>query len=547
MPAKSSPRVLTRRRLLVQGSAAGATLAFVPSAWGRLLTKNAAMGPGTFTDGVASGEPAADAITFWSRLTTDRPVSGARLVVATDEGLDNTVATVVVPTRRTIDNSLKTRVGGLDPDTVYFYGWESKQGNSPVGRTKTAKPASSAAATRMAFSSCQNYPVGFFNGHQEAAALDPLDLYLFLGDYQYEYDNTETREDGFATVDLQSYRDRYKIYRADKGLREVHRTQPIVHIWDDHEVEDNYTENNPRPSDLQRAAGYRVSFEWLPRMQFPGEQFRIYNRFQHGRMADVILLDQRQYRTGDGDGQPRQLLGRPQLNFLKTRLKESPSTWKIVGNQVMIAPLLVGAGGVGQELNPDQWDGYDAEKDELLDFIAAEEIKNVVFLTGDIHTYMSNEVPQRPAPAGTYTPVASEYIGGSITSSGLPLPSESVNAANPWIKYFNGADHGYAQIELTAEEASVTYRVSDIQVEGAENRTVSKWRQPVNTNTPIQDAGSRAFRSGPLAPEQPTSDNAENLALRKRRARWERFAKRDQARLERERSAAGRRKRKGGK
>ncbi|MEJ7891628.1 MAG: alkaline phosphatase D family protein [Solirubrobacteraceae bacterium] len=540
----SSPRVLTRRRLLVQGSAAGATLAFVPSAWGRLLTKRAAVGPGTFADGVASGEPAADAITFWSRLTTDRPVSGARLIVATDEGLNNTVATVTVPTRRAIDGSLKARVGGLQPDTVYHYAWESAQGNSPVGRTKTAKPADSAAMMRMAFSSCQNYPVGFFNGHQEAAALDPLDLYLFLGDYQYEYENTETRSDGFPTVDLQSYRDRYRIYREDKSLRELHRTQPMIHIWDDHEVEDNYTENNPRPSDLQRAAGYRVSFEWLPRMQFPGEQFRIYNRWQHGRMADVIMLDQRQYRTGDLDGQPRILLGRGQLDYLKARLKESPSTWKIVANQVMIAPLQVGVAGAGKDINPDQWDGYKAERNELLDFIAAEQIKNVVFLTGDIHTYMSNEVPQRPAPAGTYTSVATEYIGGSITSESLPVPSEAVNASNPWIKTFNGVDHGYAQIDLTAEENVVTYRVSDIQVEGDASRTLSKWRQPVNTNTPIQDSGSRSFRSGPAQEKQPTSDDAPNPALRKRRARWERYGERDLARRER---AAARGGKKGGR
>ncbi len=532
----------------MHGTAVGASLAFVPSAWGRLITQDATVGPGFFADGVASGEPAANAVTFWSRLTTERAVSGARLVVATDEGLTNTVATTVVPTRRAIDGSLKARVGGLKPDTLYYYAWQSSDGVSPIGRTKTAKPADSAAGLRMAFSSCQNFPVGFFNGHTEAATLGPLDLYLLLGDYQYEYENTETRSDAFPTVDLKSFRDRHKIYRADKALRELHRVQPVVHIWDDHEVEDNYTENNPRPSDLQRAAGYRVSFEWMPRMQFPREQFRIYNRWQHGRMADVIMLDQRQYRTGDLDGQPRQLVGRAQLDFLKARLKASPSTWKLVANQVMIAPLLVGVGGVGQEINQDQWDGYDSERNELLDFIAAEQISNVVFLTGDIHTYMSNEVPQRPGAAGTYKSVATEYIGGSITSSGLPLPAESVNAANPWIKTFNGADHGYAQIDLSAAEAVVTYRVSDIQQEAAPSRTLSRWRQPVNTNTPVLDAGTRAFRSGPESPADSASESAPNAALRRRRRRWERFARRDVERREREGAAPRRRRRgKGGR
>lgn len=534
MHAMHRPTVLTRRRLLVHGGVAAAGSALVPAAWGRLIAQRPRVGAGRFLDGVASGEPSPNAITFWSRLDTERPLSGARLVVARDPEMRRTVAQAVVPTRRAVDGSLKVRVNGLKPDTVYYYAWESRDDQSPIGRTKTAKPKDSAAPVAMAFSSCQNYPVGFFNGHTEAADLDPLDLYLFLGDYQYEYDRPNgTRPSPGATVDLRSYRDRYRLYRADPGLRELHRNQPVVHIWDDHEVANNYSENSPRPSDAQRAAGYRVSFEWMPRMQFPQEQFRIYRRWQHGSTADVILLDERQYRTGDGDGQPRRLLGRKQLDFLKARLKASPSTWKIVGNQVMIAPLQVGAGGVGEPVNPDQWDGYPEERDELLDFIAAEGIEGVVFITGDIHTYMACEVPQRPGPVGTYTPVATEYIGGSITSDGLPLPSEGVSAANPWIKQFNGEDHGYAQMSLSKDEAVVTYRVSDISKQNAPSRTLSRWRQPAGSNTPELDGGSRAFRSGPARPQAPTQANADNRALRDRRRRYERFVQRDLARLER--------------
>jgi len=122
MPAR--PSVLTRRELVVAGTAL-ASAAFVPTAWGRILAKDPAIGPGTFADGVASGEPTPDAVTFWSRLTTERARSGARLIVAEDEGLTRTVADVVVPTGRSIDGSLKTRVSGLKPDTPYHYAWQS--------------------------------------------------------------------------------------------------------------------------------------------------------------------------------------------------------------------------------------------------------------------------------------------------------------------------------------------------------------------------------------------------------------------------------------
>src|SRR3954469_591602 len=111
----------TRRELLA-GVGALAGFALVPDAWaGRLLSTTPRVGRGTFEDSVASGEPAPDAVTFWSRLTTDRPSSGAQLVVARDEGLNDVVATAIVPTGEAMDGCLKTRIGGLQPGTPYWY------------------------------------------------------------------------------------------------------------------------------------------------------------------------------------------------------------------------------------------------------------------------------------------------------------------------------------------------------------------------------------------------------------------------------------------
>lgn len=167
------------RRELIAGATALAGLAAVPEAWaGRLLESIARIGPGAFADGVASGDPAATAVTFWSRLTTDRPRSGARLIVAEDEGLRRVVASTIVPTGEAMDHCLKARVGGLAPGTIYHYAWQSGDEISPTGRTRTANHPDSGDAVRIATSSCQRLVAGFFTGHAHAAAQEPYDLVI---------------------------------------------------------------------------------------------------------------------------------------------------------------------------------------------------------------------------------------------------------------------------------------------------------------------------------------------------------------------------------
>jgi alkaline phosphatase D len=154
--------------------------------------------------------------------------------------------------------------------------WESGDDVSPVGRTQTLVPASSQQPQTLGVSSCQSYAFGYFRSHADAAAQD-LDLCVFLGDYIYEArraSQNDPRTDPFDSNDLRSYRAKYRMYRSDEALRELHRVHPAVHIWDDHEIANNYTDNRPAPSPMQRAAGYRVAFEWLPRIVFPTERYR---------------------------------------------------------------------------------------------------------------------------------------------------------------------------------------------------------------------------------------------------------------------------------
>lgn len=512
--------LLTRRELAVSATVAGVS-ALVPPAFARIVDPRALVGPGRFLDGVASGEPTHDAVTFWSRLRTDRPVSGAQLVVAEDAGMTRTVATAVVPTGRALDGALKVRVDGLKPGRHYWYTWTSAEDVSPVGRTKTAPAPGSRDTVRLGYSSCQSYTDGFFNAHRDAVGED-LDLYVFLGDYTYEYEEPEPTAAGradVASVDLASYRTKLQLYRSDPDLRELHRLHPCVHIWDDHEVHNNYNEIGDALSAQQRSAGYRASFEWLPRMAFPDDRYRIYKTLKYGNTAEILLLDQRQYRTVAAGGRPPSMLGTTQQAWLKERLKASTARWKIIANQAMFAPL-----GVTQyvPVNPDQWDGYPDDRDDLERFIAEEGIDDVVFITGDIHMFMGNVIERG------LTPIATEYVGGSVTSEGVPAALDGVagpviRAANPHIRWFGDSKRGWSSAVLTDGELRTTYRQSDPVVQGAPVTDLVRFRQ--DAGTPELDVNPSSRR---VAPSRATPKPGSAWAARQ--ARFQQVHDRDLAR-----------------
>jgi phosphodiesterase/alkaline phosphatase D-like protein len=472
---------VTRRELVVSAGVTGA-LAAVPPAWGKsLMSRRARVGPGAFRDGVATGEPTSKAITFWSRLTTERPRSGARLVIAKDPGMRKVVATAIVPTGNGVDGALKARVGGLKPQTEYFYAWESGTAVSEIGRTRTAPAPGSAKRLRMAFSSCQQYTAGFFGAHAHAATLPDLDLYLFLGDYVYEKPSFDpVRRDPFLAVDLSSYRQKYALYRSDKGLRELHRMHATAHIWDDHELSNNYSGEDPPPPALQRAAAYRAAFEWLPRMTMPAERHRIYKRLSYGTVADVFLLDERQYRIPGGPGRPRRMLGDAQMGWLLDQLRKSRATWKVLAHQVVMAQRQPGEA----DNQPDSWDGYVDDRAFLLREIERAGIQNVVFLTGDAHVFMASTLASdfQALGEGRARSSAVEYVGGSVTSPGRDISEAEVRDTAPWIQQYNGGRRGYAELEALPDSLAVAYVSNPVFSPQPQPTLFDRFYQQVNTN-----------------------------------------------------------------
>jgi alkaline phosphatase D len=504
--------VQTRRQFVVRAGTAAATAILSPSALAAGLgsARPAALArSGRFSEGVMSGEPTPSAITLWTRLAEAEGKVSLDLEVATDKSFRHVVAHKRLPTSGAVNHNVKTRITGLKAHEQYYYRFATATKDGPVGRFRTALPADSLQPVRFAFWSCQDYTHGYYNAH-EAMAREDLDFVVCLGDYIYDEtyhtvkDGTAVRDDkvgraqqesGQAGVNysraaetLEDYRDKYSLYRSDESLRKVQARFPTVMLWDDHEVQDNYAGGAPdgglpashHYSKKRQAAAYKAFFEAMPYSPPAGEARRIYRRLQFGRTVDLLIMDQRQYRANqpcdDATGapacadydQPRTFLGTRQMNWLKTQLNSSKAAWKVLANEVTIMPTRVLGGAF---FGFDSWDGYPQERENLLTHIRDRQIKDVVFVTGDIHTFIAGDV--RTA-AGTGDPVAVEFVGGSVTSSGLgeiDLPAgggvtikgndknphtdpsiiETLKGINPWVDSADFDHHGYGKVVATKD------------------------------------------------------------------------------------------------
>jgi alkaline phosphatase D len=484
--------MLSRRQFLARSSAAGAAIVIAPQTALEALAAprgSAArlLRGGRFRQGVLSGDPTPRGITLLTLLDDVSGSGAVRLEVARDRDFRRVVARKTIATSRGRGYSVKARVGGLEPDERYYYRFETRDRNSPVGRFQTALPMDSNRPVKFAFFSCGEYSHGYFNAY-DLMSRDDIDFVVCLGDYIYgeAYHSvaggTGVRDDTIGepnpqnpdiaseALTLADYRAKYALYRSDKALRALHAKFPMVAIWDDHEVQDNYAGRAPgggldpakRWSAARRRAGYKAYFEAMPFYSQGGN--RVYRSERHGRNVDLIMLDQRQYRADQpcGDAvappcpewdQPRDFLGRKQMDWIKRRLSRSKARWKVIGSQTMMMPAKVGP---DTYFAFDSWQGYPQEREELLAHIKT--IDDVVFITGDIHLFVAGDVRMG---MGSGESVAVEFVGGSITSTNLgemandanPQTSQAtldgLRGINPWVDQADFDHHGYALVEAS--------------------------------------------------------------------------------------------------
>ena len=457
---------------------------------------------GSFQHGVASGDPLADRVILWTRVTPAAAGSVAvDCVVASDSSLANIVTGTSTTTDATRDYTVNVDVAGLQPNTTYYYRISIAGAQSPVGRTRTL-PVGTATRLRMAVVSCASLAHGFFNAYRRIAERADLDLVVHLGDYIYEYGSNQfgslrAYEPPVETLTLSDYRTRHAQYKRDSDLQEVHRQHPMVAIWDDHEFADNahvdgaanHTEGAEGTWGARVAAAMQAYYEWMPVRVVDAIDRRRNNRsYAYGNLVDLIMLEERlvarspQLQTdisgfgvfdqsGEFADPSRQMLGSAQEGWLAARLRESTAQWKIVGQGVMFAQLKVepapNAGGGGRFINADQWDGYQPARDRLYDVLkgnaSSPPVDNVVMLTGDMHSSWAADLTQDPnnpdTATGGYDPAtgagsrAVEFVATSVTSPLVVdpvIPESAVKLINPHFKYIELTRRGYMLLDVDA-------------------------------------------------------------------------------------------------
>jgi len=457
---------------------------------------------GSFQHGVASGDPMSDRVVLWTRVTPAAPGPvTVDCVVASDSSMASVVTVTSTATDATRDYTVNVDVGGLQPNSTYYYRFAIAGAQSPVGRTRTL-PTGTAARVRMAVVSCASLAHGFFNAYRRIAERADLDVVVHLGDYIYEYGNNEfgslrAYEPPVETVTLSDYRTRHAQYKRDIDLQEMHRQHPMIAIWDDHEFADNanangaanHTDGAEGTWGARVAAALQAYYEWMPVRVIDATDRRRSNRsFSYGNLVDLLMLEERlvarspQLQTntgttgvfaqsGDFADPSRQLLGSVQEGWLAGRLRASTAKWKIVGQGVMFAQLKVepapNAAGGGRFLNSDQWDGYQPARDRLYDVLkgssSSPPVDNVVVLTGDVHSSWAADLTQDPnnpdTATGGYDPAtgagsrAVEFVTTSVTSPPIVDPGIQVAAVkliNPHFKYIELTRRGYMLLDVDA-------------------------------------------------------------------------------------------------
>ena len=447
-----------------------------------------------FQLGVASGDPLPNGVVLWTKLASN-PLEGGGLPneavpvaweVATDETFTKIVrkgSTLAMPQ---IGHSVHVEVDGLKPFHWYFYRFHAGKETSPVGRTRTAPHANDETErVRFAFTSCQHFESGYFNGYPHMQKED-LDLVVHLGDYIYEYkgmDKRPRKHIGHEIKSLDEYRTRYAQYRLDKSLQETHRLFPWLVTWDDHEFDNNYAnlvseEDGVSPEDFlaRRKNAYQAYYEYMPlrRRSLPkGPNMKLYRECQYGQLANFLVLDTRQYRTDQPNGDHQKpmtgkvfdsnttMLGERQENWLMSRLSQSSSAWNVLAQQVMMAPLNRGH-GEDKRYSMDQWPGYEYSRRKLLNFFHEQKISNPVVLTGDIHVNWVNDL-QLDFQNEKSPIVGTEFVGTSMTSGGNGgnvIPEyERAAAQNDFVKFYN-SNRGFVSCDITKKSWTTHFRTT---------------------------------------------------------------------------------------
>lgn len=381
-----------------------------------LALNTAGVSAATLAGGPMAGPATAARVSVW--LMTDTPAQ-VQIEYWPHEQPGAVRRSAPVAVSRESGHTARIGLDGLRAATRYAYrvlldGSPVELSEVPLFTTAPANPAVPRELV-IATGSCSYIPDPPYELTQNAfgdgfgifdtiAARRP-DVMLWLGDSIYYRDND------FAPVDQAAAR-MHRRWAATRGfapLQRLLRTGQHVAVWDDH---DYGPDNSNRDFALKATALELFKNYWanpgygLP--DVPG----IFTRVPLGDV-ELFLLDDRFHRDDDTAADPaRTMLGAAQLEWFKGALRDSHATFKLVVNgsrMLSDRPSPETRGGEG-------WHNFPNERLAFLDWLAAQRIDGVFFVSGDIHyTHLTER--ERP---GTYP--LTELTCSPLTSRVHPRP-----------------------------------------------------------------------------------------------------------------------------
>lgn len=289
---------------------------------------------------------------------------------------------------------------------------------------------------------------------------------------------------------LEEFRGNYQYNLLDDHMRRFNAAVSQVVIWDDHEVRDNWypTRNLDRDeryrvksAALLAARARQAFFEYNPLPLIGDDPERIYRTVPYGSALEVFALDLRSYRSANSENrQPAlddesRLFGAGQLAWFKVRLASSRATWKIIASDLPIG-LIVPDGPNHYEAfaNGDHGAplGREHEIADLLRFIRDRRIRNVVWITGDVHYCAAHHYDPSRAQFTEFDPFW-EFVAGPL-NAGTFGPSQLDRTFGPEVK-FTGIPPGmkgnrppsdglqfFGTLRIDARTRALTARLHDL-------------------------------------------------------------------------------------
>ncbi len=482
-----------------------------------------------FPQSVMSGGPTTSGVILWTRIAPEavQPATALTVEIAEDDRFDRTVFSGSVPADTIAaehDHTVKVDVDGyLESNRFYHYRFHYDGVTSRVGRCRTL-PTSDDDPDELSFAllACQDYQNGYYGAYHHVAEED-VDYMLHLGDFIYESANgnylgpensirdgrdLELPSGNSLAESLDDFRYLYKTYKSDPLLQAGLERHTLIPGWDDHEIGNNrywdYAADAPILPDKPNGEDTEVAMEltangiqaWVEHMPArveydPSttdlhEQFTLYRTREFGDLVDMVVTDERLFRDGPAcaDENPafcdeesradRTMLGQRQKSWWKEQISDSSATWTVWLNEVLSMPLTIGKDWYQVEFLQDSWDGFQAERYELMQHLESTSPQNFVTLTGDLHCSMAGYMLSHYGEVGSndrervgvevLTPAVSSLTADSLVDFSTAWDSEGLNdlakLENEHLEFIDWYRNGYAVVSFDDEKCRyVAYEV----------------------------------------------------------------------------------------